>query len=86
MSDVSLAIKKGKMEMVKTDRSNLLEVHPSYDGIVFNFKNGFSLNYMDNYMPASAKDLIVNTTNSFPNANLVIDLANYAKPISAVIL
>ena len=80
-----LTIKKGNMCLVKTDRSNLLEVHPSYDGMVFNFKEGFILTYSDSYMPAGPKDLIVNSTNSFPSASLVIDLINYSKPVSATI-
>jgi hypothetical protein len=33
-------------------------------------------------MPIHTKDLIKNTTNSFPTANLIIDLSNYNKPAS----
>lgn len=80
-----LTIKKGNMVLIKTDRSNLVEVHASYDGMVFNFKEGFILSYSDSYMPSGPKDLIVNSTNSFPNASLIIDLINYNKPISATI-
>jgi hypothetical protein len=79
----TISIKKGNMEIVKTDRSNLIEVQQSYDGMVFTFKNGFLLTYTDSYMPSSSKDLIVNSANSFSTANLVIDLINYTKPISA---
>lgn len=78
-----IVIKKGNMTLVKTNRSNLLEVYSSYDGIVFSFKEGFILTYSDSYMPIGSKELIVNSTNSFPNASLVIDLINYSTPVHA---
>ena len=79
-----IIIKKGLMELVKTDRNNLVDANQTHDGMVFNFKNNFSLNYIDNYLPIGLKDIIVNTLNSFPNAqSIVIDFGNYSKPIVA---
>lgn len=79
MSD-SLIIKKGTMELVMTDRSNLITAEPSHDGVVFTFKGGIQVYCTDNYMPVHTKELIRNTTNSFPTANLIIDVANYNQP------
>ena len=80
MSDM-VTIKKGLMDLVKTERSNLITAEPSHDGVVFTFKNGFQVYLTDNYMPVHTKDLIRNTSNSFATANLVIDLANYSQPV-----
>jgi hypothetical protein len=77
----SLVIKKGTMELVKTDRSNLMTAEPSHDGVVFTFKQGFQLYLTDNYMPIHTKDIIRNTSNSFPTANLIFDLSNYNQPV-----
>lgn len=81
MSEIS--IKKGSMELVKTDRANLLTVEPSHDGIVFTFKEGIQLYCTDQYMPNYAKDIMKNTSNSFANADLFFDLLNYKKPVMA---
>jgi hypothetical protein len=75
-----VVIKKGSMELVRTDRSNLVTAEASHDGVVFTFKQGIQIYCTDNYMPIHTKDIIKNSCNSFPNANLTIDLANYNKP------
>jgi len=80
MSD-KLIIRKGEMEIINTDRSNLISVDQSHDGISFIFKNGIQVYATDNDMPIYTKDLIRNTTNSFPTANLTINLSNYNKPV-----
>lgn len=74
-------IKKGTMDLIRTDRSNLITAEPSHDGIVFTFKGGIQLYCTDNYMPIHVKDMIKNTSNSFATANLIVDLANYNKPV-----
>ena len=84
MSD-TIIIKKGLMELVKTDRSNLINAEQSHDGVVFAFKGGIQIYCTDQYMPLHTKDLIKNTTNNFPNANLIIDLSNYNHPVSTEI-
>ena len=77
-----IVIKKGSMELVRTDRSNLITAEPSHDGIVFTFKGGIQVYCTDNYMPVHTKDMIRNTSNGFPSANLTIDVANYNRPAS----
>ena len=80
MSDM-IVIKKGTMELVKTERSNLLNAEQSHDGVVFTFKQGIQIYCTDQYMPNHTKDIIKNTSNSFPTANLTFDLANYNRPV-----
>lgn len=82
MSD-SIIIKKGQMEFIKTERSNLLNAEPSHDGVVFTFKGGLQVYATDQYMPLHTKEIIKNTSNSFPTANLIFDLSNYTKPVIA---
>jgi len=77
----TIIIKKGLMELVKTDRSNLLNAEQSHDGVVFTFKGGIQVYCTDQYMPISTKDVIRNTANSFPTANLIFDISNYSRPV-----
>jgi len=83
MSEMMVTIKKGNNEFVKTLRSNLITVEPAHDGVVFTFKEGIQLYVTDQYMPAFAKDVMQNTSNSFPVADLIFDLANYRQPVVA---
>jgi hypothetical protein len=71
------------MELVNTDRSNLVNAEQSHDGVVFTFKGGFQLYCTDQYMPIATKDIIRNSSNSFPNTNLIFDLSNYKHPVLA---
>ena len=81
-----VTIRKGSMELVNMDRKDLLEVNPTHDGINFVFKNNAYLYFTDAYLPAGAKEIMKNTSNSFPTANLAFDLANYAKPVLAEVI
>jgi hypothetical protein len=80
MSD-TIIIKKGSMKFVETERSNLINAEQTHDGVVFTLKGGIQVYCTDNNMPNHTKDIIKNTSNSFPTANLVFDLANYNKPV-----
>ena len=76
-----IEIKKGSINFINADRSTLINAEGTNDGVVFFFKNGFHVNYTDIYMPIHTKELIRNSTNSFPTADLSIDLANYNQPV-----
>ena len=80
MSDF-IIIKKGSMKFVETDRSNLIIAEQTHDGVVFTLKGGIQIYCTDNNMPNHTKDIIKNTSNSFPTANLVFDLNNYNRPV-----
>jgi hypothetical protein len=80
MSD-TIIIKKGSMKFVETERSNLIIAEQTHDGVVFSLKGGIQIYCTDNDMPNHTKDIIKNTSNSFPTANLVFDLSNYNRPV-----
>jgi hypothetical protein len=73
-----VVIKRGTMEF-KFDRTNLINVEQTHDGVVFNFKYGLILNLVDSYMPLETKQLIKNA-DAFPNGNIIFDLNNYKQP------
>lgn len=74
-----ITIKKGGVT-ITSPRSDLLEVNESADGVVFSFKGGLQVNYMDNFMPATNKQIIKNTADSFANKKLIFDLDNKRNP------
>jgi hypothetical protein len=81
---MSKVVIKKKGITIEMERSDLVMVDQTADGVVFNFKYGLFLHYTDNFMPNGAKELMKNTSNSFPNAKkLTFNLDNYNKPVSA---
>ena len=72
-------IKKGTIKM-SLDRSELVEVSETADGIAFNFKGGLQLYLTDNFMPSGMKQIIKNTADSYPGKKLVFDLDNQRHP------
>ena len=72
-------IKKGNMTL-EVDRSSLVEVNETPDGLAFNFKEGIQLYFTDNFMPQSMKELIKNTSNHFPNQKLIFDMDDQRTP------
>lgn len=76
----TIVIKKGQMKLVETERANLINAEQTHDGIVFTFKGGIQVYCTDQYMPIHTKDIIRNTSNSFPTANLIFDISNYNRP------
>jgi len=77
--NVKIVIKKGKLKL-EVDRSELVDVNETHDGIAFNFKEGLQLYYTDNFMPQGMKEIIKNTSNNFPNKKIVFDLDNPRHP------
>lgn len=81
---MSTIVIKKKGITVEMDRSDLVMIDQTGDGIVFTFKYGLFLHYTDNFMPNGAKELMKNSSNSFPKAKkLIFNLDNYSKPVSA---
>ena len=74
-----ITIKKGGVT-VTASRSDLVEVNETADGVVFAFKGGLQINYMDNMMPPTNKQIIKNTADSFANKKLIFDLDNPRNP------
>jgi len=76
-----LTIRKGKIVLFRIPRQLLIEALPTHDGIVFNFKEGFFLNYQDNYLPIEIKELISSTLKKPIKANIDIDFSSRTTPI-----
>jgi len=76
----TIIIKKGKLKL-EVDRDELVEVSETHDGVAFNFKGGLQLYYTNNFMPSSTKQIIQNTSNSYPGKKLIFDLDNMSKPV-----
>ncbi len=77
--NVKILIKKGSMNL-EVDRSELVEVSETHDGIAFNLKGGIQLYYTDNFMPQAMKEIIKNTSNHFANKRIIFDLDNQRQP------
>lgn len=78
----TMTIRHGNFSLT-IPRSELVEVSETAEGVNFSFKNGLMLSKFDNFMPSSAKQLIKNTSDNFPNANIEINLENYKQPAKA---
>jgi uncharacterized protein Yka (UPF0111/DUF47 family) len=76
---VRIIIKKGSFNL-EVDRSDLVEVNETHDGVAFNFKDGLQLYYTDNFMPQGMKEIIKNTSNHFSGKKLIFDLDNQKHP------
>lgn len=76
----NIVIKKGSMNL-EIDRNELVQVEETPDGLAFDFKNGFQLLYNDQYMEASRKNIIKNTSNSYEGKKLVFDFDNKRHPV-----
>lgn len=77
--DTKVIIKKGSMKL-EVKRSDLVEVNETHDGIVFNFKDGISLYYTDQFMAQGMKEIIKNTSNHFAEQKIIFDLDNTSRP------
>lgn len=72
---------KQKNFTLEVERSELVQLDETADGIVFQFKNGLSLMKNDQFMPASVKNIMKNTTDNYPGKKLVFELDNPQKPV-----
>ncbi len=79
MSNV-IIIKQKNFEL-KVDRSELVQLDETADGIVFQFKNGLSLIKNDQFMPSSIKNIMKNTADNYPDKKLVFELDNPKRPV-----
>lgn len=79
MSETTIVIKKGSMKL-EVNRSDLVEVSETHDGVAFNFKDGLQLYYTNNFMPQHMKEIMKNTANHFAEKKIVFDLDNQQKP------
>lgn len=74
----NVVIVKGNVK-ISCDRTDLILVDQTPDGIVINLKGGLAVNYTDQYMPMNVKEVIKQSVNHM-SGNLEINLNNYIKP------
>jgi len=79
MADI--IIKNGDKFVLKVDRSELVQVDETPEGVVFQFKGGVSLMKSDQFMPSSIKQIMKNTADNYPDKKLVYDLGNPKRPV-----
>ena len=75
-----IIIKQKNFEL-KVDRSELVQLDETPDGVVFQFKNGISLIKNDQFMPSSIKQLMKNTADNYPDKKLIYELDNPRRPV-----
>jgi hypothetical protein len=78
--EFTVTIKRGTMNLV-VDRTELVQVDQTPDGVAFSLKNGVHILISDQQMPPETKEL-VRAANVFPKGNVTFDLNNYKKPAS----
>lgn len=78
MADI--IIKQGKFKLT-VDRSELVSLDETHDGVVFQFKNGLSVMKTDNFMPSSIKQLMKNAADNYPDKKLIYELDNPRRPV-----
>jgi len=76
-----IIIKNGDNFHLKVDRSELVQVDETPDGVVFQFKGGLSLMKNDQFMPSGIKQIMKNTADNYPDKKLVYDLNNPKRPV-----
>lgn len=78
---MSEIIIKSKNFELKVERSELVQLDETADGVVFQFKNGLSLVKNDQFMPSNIKQIMKNTADNFPDKKIVYELDNPRKPV-----
>lgn len=77
----TVLIKKESLK-ITLDRSDLSEIKETPDGVIFNFKFGYSLVVVDNYMPLDYKGRIRAADTAFAKGSLVFDMNNRTNPVT----
>jgi len=76
---ITITINNGPLKLT-VPRSELIDISETHDGVAFNFKGGVQLYYTNNFMPQTAKQIMVQTSCNFPGKKLIFDLVNHQKP------
>jgi hypothetical protein len=80
MADLVITRKNGSFNLT-VDRSEMLDVSETADGVSISFKGGIQLLKTDPMMPSSAKNLIKNALDSYEGKKLLLDLDDYRTPV-----
>jgi preprotein translocase subunit YajC len=76
-----------KTTKIELQKDQIIEVLETADGVAFNMRNGLSLIFIDNFMPATAKNLIKGTIDqcNTDNVTITINLENHRTPASIMV-
>ena len=77
MSEILIQVGNVK---IKADKSDIMEVSETPDGVSFNFKGGLQVLFTDPYMPSSAKQIVKNTADNIKAKRLIFELDNAQAP------
>jgi len=77
MSEIT--VKVGKV-VLEANRSDLVSVDETPDGVSFVFKGGLHVLYTDPYMPSSAKQIVKTTADQIKERKLIFELDNPRRP------
>lgn len=77
MAEITIKVGDVKVEAARKD---LVEVNETPDGIVFMFKGGLQILFIDPYMPSSAKQIVKNTADHMKQKRLIFELDNPSAP------
>jgi hypothetical protein len=77
MAEITINVGNVKVE---AQRSDLIEVCETSDGMVFTFKGGLQILFTDPYMPSSAKQIVKNTADNIKEKRLIFELDNPKTP------
>jgi len=80
----AILLKKGSVQ-IKMDRSDLVNVTETANGVAFSLKGGIHILADDNDMPLPMKQFIRSGLDNFPTADVEVDLMNYKNPIKVSI-
>ena len=75
-----MIIKQKNFELT-VERSELVQIDETADGVVFQFKGGLSLMKNNQFMPSGVKQIMKNTADNYPDRKLVYELDNPKKPV-----
>lgn len=76
----TVSIKKGTVK-ITAERTDLVNISETPDGVVFNFKGNLSLHLTDLHMPRDMKSRIRTADSLFTVGSLTFDLDNYPTPV-----
>jgi hypothetical protein len=83
MSEIIIKVNDGNT-IVTTNTDELVEVNETPDGVNFVLKGSLTIQFMDPYMPSSAKQVIKNTADHMKGKKIVFEPDNPKRPAMIV--
>jgi len=74
-----IVVKVGSTSVLSASEE-LVDIVETADGVIFSFKGGLSVSYVDPYMPSTCKQVIKNTADRMKGKKVVFEPTNYKQP------